>query len=92
MVNTDRSLISFAPVVNLNTSGTDIDYFGMITKDLDTVKEKLRRGEYREPTELNIDLKQLFDRVWKNNCETSRVYRYCTKVKFDFISFHSPGP
>jgi E1A/CREB-binding protein len=59
------------------------DYLDIIKKpmDLGTIEKKLRKGEYSDPWEYVDDVWLMFDNAWLYNRKTSRVYRYCTKVR-----------
>lgn len=59
------------------------DYLDIIKKpmDLGTIEKKLRKGEYSDPWEYVDDVWLMFDNAWVYNRKTSRVYRYCTKVR-----------
>lgn len=63
------------------------DYLDIIKKpmDLGTVEKKLRKGEYSDPWEYVDDVWLMFDNAWLYNRKTSRVYRYCTKVRNTFL-------
>lgn len=60
------------------------DYFEIVKKpmDLGTIEKKLKKGEYSDPWEYVDDVWLMFDNAWLYNRKTSRVYRYCTKVKY----------
>ena len=59
------------------------DYFEIIKKpmDLSTIKRKLDTGQYSDPWDYVDDVWLMFDNAWIYNRKTSRVYRYCTKVR-----------
>lgn len=59
------------------------DYFDIIKKpmDLSTIKRKLDTGQYVDPWDYVDDVWLMFDNAWIYNRKTSRVYRYCTKVR-----------
>lgn len=59
------------------------DYFDIIKKpmDLSTIKKKLDTGQYQDPWQYVDDVWLMFDNAWLYNRKTSRVYRYCTKVR-----------
>jgi E1A/CREB-binding protein len=59
------------------------DYLDIIKKpmDLGTIEKKLKKGEYSDPWEYVDDVWLMFDNAWLYNRKTSRVYRYCTKVR-----------
>lgn len=60
------------------------DYFDIIKKpmDLSTIKRKLDTGQYTDPWDYVDDVWLMFDNAWIYNRKTSRVYRYCTKVRY----------
>jgi len=49
--------------------------------DLTTVRGKLETGVYANPWEFIDDILLMFDNAWLYNRKTSRVYKYCTKVR-----------
>ena len=59
------------------------DYFTIIKKpmDLSTIKRKLDTGQYQEPWQYVDDVWLMFENAWLYNRKTSKVYRYCTKLK-----------
>lgn len=59
------------------------DYFDIVKKpmDLSTIKMNLNSGRYSDPWEYVDDVWLMFDNAWLYNRKTSRVYRYCTKVR-----------
>lgn len=59
------------------------DYFDIIKKpmDLSTIKRKLDTGQYQDPWQYVDDVWLMFENAWLYNRKTSRVYRYCTKLK-----------
>lgn len=59
------------------------DYPTIVKKpmDLSTIKKKLDTEKYSDPWEYVDDVWMMFDNAWLYNRKTSRVYRYCTKVK-----------
>lgn len=57
--------------------------------DLGTIEKKLRKGEYSDPWEYVDDVWLMFDNAWIYNRKTSRVYRYCTKVRYLNLIFKS---
>lgn len=63
------------------------DYFEIVKKpmDLSTIKRKLDTGQYSDPWEYVDDVWLMFDNAWLYNRKTSRVYRYCTKVRNNYI-------
>ena len=63
------------------------DYFDIIKKpmDLSTIKRKLDTGQYSDPWEYVDDVWMMFDNAWQYNRKASRVYKFCTKVSFDYF-------
>lgn len=63
------------------------DYFEIIKNpmDLSKIKGKLDRGEYSDPWQYVDDVWLMFDNAWLYNRKTSRVYRYCTKVRKEIV-------
>ena len=59
------------------------DYFEIIKTpmDMSTIKEKLDKGEYKEPWEFVDDVWLMFENAWTYNRKTSKVYKYCSKVR-----------
>jgi E1A/CREB-binding protein len=59
------------------------DYFDIIKKpmDMSQIKRKLDLGSYRDPWQFVNDVFLMFENAWVYNRKTSRVYRYCSKVK-----------
>lgn len=59
------------------------DYFDIVKKpmDLSTIKRKLDTGQFKDPWEYVDDVWLMFDNAWLYNRKTSRVYKYCSKVK-----------
>jgi E1A/CREB-binding protein len=59
------------------------DYFDIIKRpmDLSTIKRKLDTGQYQDPWQYVDDVWLMFENAWLYNRKTSRVYRYCTKLK-----------
>jgi len=66
------------------------DYFDIVKKamDLSTVKRNLDTGQYSDPWEYVDDVWLMFDNAWLYNRKTSRVYRYCTKVREASVCIH----
>lgn len=64
------------------------DYFDIVKNpiDLSTIKNKLDHGEYKDPWQYVDDVWLMFENAWLYNRKNSRVYRYCTKVSFEFIN------
>lgn len=65
------------------------DYFDIIKKpmDLSTIKRRLDTGYYTDPWAYVDDVWLMFDNAWIYNKRTSRVYRYCTKVRNHLYNF-----
>ena len=59
------------------------DYFDIIKKpmDMSQIKKKLDIGGYTDPWQFVGDVYLMFENAWTYNRKTSRVYRYCTKVR-----------
>lgn len=59
------------------------DYFEIIKKpmDMSQIKRKLDLGTYRDPWQFVNDVFLMFENAWVYNRKTSRVYRYCSKVR-----------
>lgn len=59
------------------------DYFSIIKKpmDLSTIKKKLDTGQYTDPWQYVDDVWLMFENAWLYNRKTSKVYKYCTKLK-----------
>ena len=59
------------------------DYFDIIKKpmDMSQIKRKLDCGTYTDPWQFVTDVYLMFENAWTYNRKTSRVYRYCSKVK-----------
>lgn len=59
------------------------DYFEIVKRpmDLTTIKNSLNSGKYSDPWEYVDDVWLMFENAWLYNRKTSRVYRYCTKVR-----------
>ena len=59
------------------------DYYDIIKKpmDLSTIKRKLDTGAFKDPWEYVEDVWLMFDNAWIYNRKTSKVYKYCTKVR-----------
>lgn len=82
LMHQDPESMPFRSPVDPITLGIP-DYLDIIKKpmDLGTIEKKLRKGEYSDPWEYVDDVWLMFDNAWLYNRKTSRVYRYCTKVK-----------
>lgn len=78
----DPESIPFRQPVDPQTLGIP-DYFDIVKKpmDLSTIKRKLDTGQYSDPWEYFDDVWLMFDNAWLYNRKTSRVYKYCTKVR-----------
>lgn len=59
------------------------DYFHIVKRpmDLSTIRSKLESGEYTDPWNILDDVWLMFDNAWLYNRKTSKVYKYCTKVR-----------
>ena len=59
------------------------DYYDIIRNpmDLSTIKRKLDTGGFKDPWEYVEDVWLMFDNAWIYNRKTSKVYKYCTKVR-----------
>ncbi|KAK4337365.1 hypothetical protein RND71_043322 [Anisodus tanguticus] len=59
------------------------DYFDIVKKpmDLSTIKRKLDTGQYQDPWQYVEDVYLMFENAWLYNKKTSRVYKYCNKLK-----------
>ena len=49
--------------------------------DLSTIKRKLDTGQYMDPWQYVDDVWLMFDNAWLYNRKTSKVYKYCSKVR-----------
>ena len=49
--------------------------------DMSCIKRKLDTGAYTDPWEFVNDVFLMFENAWVYNRKTSRVYRYCSKVR-----------
>ena len=60
------------------------DYLEIIKQpmDLSTIKTKLDTGQYSDPWSFVDDVWLMFDNAWLYNKKSSRVYKYCTKVRW----------
>lgn len=78
----DPESLPFRQPVDPHTLGIP-DYFDIVKRpmDLSTIKKKLDIGQYTDPWEYVDDVWLMFDNAWLYNRKTSRVYRYCTKVR-----------
>ena len=59
------------------------DYFDIVKRpmDLSTIRCKLEEGQYAGPWDFIDDMTLMFDNAWLYNRKTSKVFKYCTKVK-----------
>ena len=59
------------------------DYYQIVKKpmDMSCIKGKLDKGEYTDPWEFVDDVWLMFENAWLYNRKTSRVYKWCSKVK-----------
>ena len=59
------------------------DYFNVVKKpiDLSLIKHKLDEGLYHDPWDFVDDMWLMFNNAWLYNRKTSRVYKFCTKVR-----------
>ena len=48
---------------------------------MSTIERKLDFGAYKDPWEFVDDVWLMFENAWTYNRKTSRVYKYCSKVK-----------
>ena len=82
----DPESIPFRQPVDPNALGIP-DYFEIIKKpmDMSTIKRKLDTGQYVDPWDYVDDVWLMFDNAWVYNRKTSRVYRYCTKVRYHYL-------
>ena len=49
--------------------------------DMSCIKGKLDKGEYTDPWEFVDDVWLMFENAWVYNRKTSRVYKWCSKVR-----------
>ncbi|CAK8683675.1 unnamed protein product [Clavelina lepadiformis] len=59
------------------------DYYDIVKKpiDLSTIRKNLETDVYREPWQFIDDIWLMFQNAWLYNRKTSRVYKYCTRLK-----------
>ncbi|XP_039255254.2 CREB-binding protein-like isoform X2 [Styela clava] len=59
------------------------DYFDIVTEpmDLASIRKNLETGKYKEPWEFISDIWLMFNNAWLYNRRTTRVYKYCSKLK-----------
>jgi len=59
------------------------DYHDIVKKpiDLSTIRKHLETGVYTEPWQFVDDIWLMFNNAWLYNRKTSRVYKFCTKLK-----------
>lgn len=64
------------------------DYFTIIKKpmDLSTIKRKLDTGQYAEPWQFVDDVWLMFENAWLYNRKSSKVHKFCTKVRVKPLS------
>jgi len=55
--------------------------------DLSLMKTKLDEGLYNNPWEFVDDMWLMFNNAWLYNRKTSKVYKFCTKVKTNFFNY-----
>lgn len=62
------------------------DYLDIVKKPMDmgSIQKNLMNGLYSDPWEYVDDVWLMFDNAWLYNRKTSRVYRYCTKVCYNY--------
>ena len=84
LYNHEPESIPFRVPVDPNALGIP-DYFEIVKKPMDmtTIKKKLDTGAYTDPWEYIEDVWQMFENAWIYNRKTSRVYKYCSKVKIN---------
>ena len=92
LYNQEPEAIPFRVPVDPNALGIP-DYFEIIKKPMDmaSIKRKLDTGGYTDPWEYIDDIWQMFENAWTYNRKTSRVYKYCSKVRELLIHFLSSG-
>ena len=80
----DPESFPFRDPVDPNLLGIP-DYFKIISKPMDmtTIKGNLDTGKYKDPWEYVDDVWLMFENAWVYNRKTSRVYKYCSKVRND---------
>lgn len=63
------------------------DYFEVIKKpiDLSTIKKKLDKCSYTDPWQYVDDVWLMFQNAWLYNRKISKVYQYCSKVRYLII-------
>lgn len=49
--------------------------------DLSSIRKGLETGKYKEPWEFIADVWLMFNNAWLYNRRTTRIYKYCTKLK-----------
>ena len=71
-------LLTYSPLLN-NLQ----DYFDVVKNpmDLSSIRKKLETGEYREPWAFIDDVWLMFHNAWLYNRKTSKVYKYCSRLK-----------
>ena len=65
------------------------DYFEIIKKpmDMSTIKNNLDEGKYKDPWEFVDDVWLMMENAWLYNRKTSRVNKFCSKVR-SYHQFH----
>ncbi len=78
----DPESVPFRTPVDPNELGIP-DYFEIIKKpmDMSSIRRNLENGVYKDPWEFVDDIWLMFENAWVYNRKTSRVYKYCTKVR-----------
>jgi E1A/CREB-binding protein len=64
------------------------DYFDIVKQpmDLSTIRQKLNNGQYTDPWQYVDDVWLMFDNAWLYNRKTSKVYKFCSKVRLSLLS------
>ena len=64
------------------------DYYDIIKNpiDLATIKSKLDNGTYTDPWQYCDDIWLMFENAWAYNRKTSRVYKWCSRVRQSSLS------
>ena len=59
------------------------DYFDVVKNpmDLTSIRKNLETGVYREPWAFIGDVWLMFNNAWLYNRKTSKVYKYCSRLK-----------
>ncbi len=70
------------------------DYFDIIKRpmDLQTIKRKLDTGQYQDPWEYVDDVWLMIDNARTYNKKSTRIYKFCQKVRLVLVSLwcHMP--